>query len=142
MATFFDPLWDYLQSTWEVIKSPRTRPPLMILVPLITVGTVFFHFVEHWKWIDSFYFCVVTLATVGFGDLSPETNVGKLFTTAYILLGIGILLSFLNAVAKHAFDQMAVLERGSKIQSMLRGSAPLPDGEDTSSESNRPKSDI
>jgi hypothetical protein len=70
-------------------------------VTLLT-GAVFYHFVEDLRWIDSFYFCVVTLATVGYGDIAPHTDAGKLFTIFYILVGVGIIGGFINLLAKRA----------------------------------------
>jgi len=63
----------------------------------ILLGTFVYHFVEHLRWIDSLYFSVVTLTTVGYGDFSPKTDFGKLFTIFYILNGIGIIFGFINA---------------------------------------------
>lgn len=61
---------------------------------LLLVGTVFYRQVEGWTWIDSIYFCVVTLTTVGYGDYAPTTDEGKIFTIFYILMGIGVLVGF------------------------------------------------
>ena len=36
------------------------------------------------------YFCVVTMSTVGYGDFSPETALGKVYTIFYLFIGIGI----------------------------------------------------
>ncbi|CUJ93216.1 voltage-gated potassium channel [Shimia thalassica] len=63
---------------------------LLLLIPVIGSGTVFFHFVEGWSWVDSYFFCVVTLSTVGYGQFVPVTTLGKIGTTVYIFLGIGI----------------------------------------------------
>jgi voltage-gated potassium channel Kch len=52
--------------------------------------------------VDAFYFSVTTLTTVGLGDLSPKTTVGKLFTVVYIFAGIGIILAFIDTVAKES----------------------------------------
>ncbi len=69
---------------------------LMATVFILAFGTVFYHFVEGWSWIDSYYFCVVTLATIGYGDFIPQTNFAKIFTTIYIFVGIGILSAFIK----------------------------------------------
>jgi potassium channel subfamily K len=48
-------------------------------------------FEEGWTAIDCVYFSVCTLTTVGYGDLYPETQDGKLFTCFYVYFGIGII---------------------------------------------------
>lgn len=63
---------------------------LSLLAMLIACGTVFFHFVEGWSYIDSYFFTVVTLSTVGYGSLVPATALGKIGTTIMIFLGIGV----------------------------------------------------
>jgi hypothetical protein len=69
-------------------------------VLLIAIGTVVFSALEDWSIVDSFYFSVVTVTTVGFGDLTPDTDGAKLFTVLYILFGISIITTFLNARLK------------------------------------------
>ncbi len=64
---------------------------------LLTTGTVGYHFLEDWSWVDSLYFSVVAVTTVGFGDITPSTDPSKLFTVGYILVGIGIITTYLNA---------------------------------------------
>ena len=66
----------------------------------IAIGTVAYHFLEGWSFIDSLYFSVVTLATVGYGDLHPTTELARLFTIGYILVGIGILAAFASELTK------------------------------------------
>jgi len=62
---------------------------------------------EGWNLLDSLYFSVVALTTIGYGDPSPSTAASKIFTIFYIFVGIGIILVFVNAVAERA------MERGS-----------------------------
>lgn len=62
----------------------------------LLVGTLFYHIVEKLTWINAYYLSVVTLSTVGYGDITPHTNAEKLFTTFYIFAGVGILATFLS----------------------------------------------
>ncbi|MEM8731203.1 MAG: potassium channel family protein [Pseudomonadota bacterium] len=57
---------------------------------VIASGMVFFRLVERWTWVDSYYFTVVTISTVGYGDLAPETTLGKIGTTVLIFAGLGV----------------------------------------------------
>lgn len=62
----------------------------------LAVGTVFYRFVEHLGWLDAYYLSVITLTTVGYGDVTPHTHIGKIFTTFYIFFGVGILSQFIS----------------------------------------------
>ncbi len=79
-------------------------PILISLVIMITLGTILFHFVENWRWLDSLYFCVTTLTTVGYGDFSPQTDAGKILFIFYILSGLGLLFAFVNAFSKKIME--------------------------------------
>ena len=72
----------------------------LIASGVLGIGTVFYRFVEGWSWLDSLYFCVITLATVGYGDFFPQTPLGKIFTMVYIFIGIGLLVAVFNQLAE------------------------------------------
>ena len=85
------------------------------VIVVLGIGTVFYRFVEGFSWIDAYYFSVVTLATVGYGDLAPKTAVGKLFTTFYIFVGVGILATFFSfLVRRRAVKRIALLRAGEQ----------------------------
>ena len=65
---------------------------------------------EGWSPVDALYFSVVTLATVGYGDLHPTTDAAKLFTVVYILLGLGVLAAFISELTKHGATLIAHLK--------------------------------
>ena len=67
---------------------------------VLASGTLFYHWVEGWRWLDSLYFCVMTLATVGYGDFTPKTDLGKIFAIFYVFIGIGLLVAVFTRLAE------------------------------------------
>jgi len=90
----------------DFFKDKAYRKLSISTVLVLLNGTIIYHFVEGWKWLDSFYFSVITLTTVGYGDLAPQTTFGKLFTVIYILTGIGIIFGFINTFYQHRSDKI------------------------------------
>jgi voltage-gated potassium channel len=72
---------------------------------LLVVGTVFYALSQDWSLVDSFYFSVTTLTTVGFGDLAPEGDVARLATVVYELSGVGVLVLFLSQLAQRGMRE-------------------------------------
>ena len=93
------------QAMIAVWRDPETKALPVVAGVLIVTGTIFYWRFEDWTIIQSLYFCVVTLTTVGFGDLSPTTPGTQLFTIFYILTGLGILVALLASVAEHYVEQ-------------------------------------
>jgi voltage-gated potassium channel len=77
-------------------------------------GTIFYSLQEGWSVVDAFYFSVTTLTTVGLGDLTPKTTIGKLFTVIYIFAGFSIILGFIDVVAKETLRRQAGRRGGSE----------------------------
>ncbi|MFM7021689.1 MAG: potassium channel family protein [Flavobacteriales bacterium] len=77
------------------------RDLLITTAIVLGIGTTTYHYIEGWRWIDAIYFSVATLSTVGYGDFYPKTDLGKIFTIFYIIIGIGIILTFINTLYFH-----------------------------------------
>ena len=80
------------------LKDAEFRALLFVLVGLLVSGTIFYSTVEGWGILDSLYFSVSTLATVGYGDLHPAAPLLKVFTIVYIVLGVGVFVAFITKV--------------------------------------------
>ena len=82
-------------------RDERLFQHLMIGVLLfILIATFFYHHVEKLDMVDSLYVSIVTISTVGYGDITPKTDLGKMFTSIYILFGVGLLLQTLSQFFK------------------------------------------
>ncbi len=81
------------------LKEPAFRGLFYSAVLVVAFGGWFYHRVEGWSWIDSYYFTIITLTTIGYGDFAPQTVLGKIFTMLYVLIGLGIISSFILMLA-------------------------------------------
>jgi voltage-gated potassium channel len=100
---------------FATLLQPEFRPIFGSVVIVLTVGTLVFRRLEGWSLLDSLYFSVVTLATIGYGDLTPTTDTAKLFSIVYILVGVGILGVFISAVSRASMQR--TLERNERLAS-------------------------
>jgi hypothetical protein len=82
----------------DVLRDRDSRPAFLWALSTLLVGTIFYHWAEGWSYLDSLYFCVVSLATVGYGDYTPTTPFAKIFTMAYLINGIVILLALFDRI--------------------------------------------
>ena len=91
-----------LLSAWRT--DPQFRSLMLLVVVTLVGGTILYSTVEGWSAVDALYFSVTKLTTVGFGDLTPTTALGKLFTVIYIFAGLGLVVGFVNVVAKETLE--------------------------------------
>ncbi len=96
----------------DMIKQPETRALLVMAGVVLAIGVVFYMNVEHWSFINALYFCVVTLGTVGYGDITPTTDVGKLFTVVYIIFGLAVIGGFIATLGRLIDPQRLLGLRG------------------------------
>jgi voltage-gated potassium channel len=90
------------RAVWSLRRDQHFVSLAFLTAVALVSGTTFYWLVEDLRLLDAFYFSVVTLATVGYGDFAPETDLGKLFTSVYVLVGVGIVLSFVTRVSGQA----------------------------------------
>ncbi len=76
---------------------------VLFILGLLAASTQIFHMIEGWSYIDAFYFSVVTVTTVGYGDLSPTSDFSKIITSVLILLSIPILFFVIGVAADSIF---------------------------------------
>lgn len=73
---------------------------LLALTSTLTgIAALFYCLAEGRSLVDAIYFSVMTISTVGFGDLAPKTTLGKLFTVGYVVCGLGLFVATATAIA-------------------------------------------
>ena len=85
-----------------------------LLLAVIGGGTVFFRFIEGWSWLDSYFFTVVTLSTVGYGSLVPATALGKIGTTILIFTGLGIFAAAIQQLSHFTIHRRSEMRRRAR----------------------------
>ena len=86
-------------------KDPEFRVIAILLILLLIGGAAFFNQVQGWPLLDSLYFCVMTISTIGYGDLTPTMPISKIFTMAYAVLGIGLFATFVGKIVTLRLDR-------------------------------------
>ena len=99
-----------------------------LTLAIVAIGALVYRSIENWSWLDSIYFSVSTLATVGFGDLHPTHSASRVFTILFMLIGIPIMfytitLLGIYSIEKRAYTKPFGLFRKAKLESIKRGKA-------------------
>lgn len=90
----------FVRGIWSGLKDPEFRSLFYGVLGMLGIGTWFYTKVEGWSILDSLYFSVITLTTVGYGDFSPKHPAGKIFTMIYVLIGLGLISGFVYLLAE------------------------------------------
>jgi voltage-gated potassium channel len=77
---------------------------LLALLLLISLGTLGYMLVEGWRFLESLYMTVITLGTVGFQEMHPLSDPGKVFTILLIIFGVSVIGYTLGKLAQVMFE--------------------------------------
>ena len=64
-------------------------------------GAYVYHNLEKWRYLDSLYFSAYTMTTIGYGDFTPKTDIGKIFSIFYMFSGVGVALYGISLMTSH-----------------------------------------
>jgi len=95
---------------------------LISLVVLVFVfGTVGYMKFEGWDALDAFYMTVITLATIGYGEVHPLTTAGRVFTIVLIFAGLGIFTVMVGSVSQAVVDRQfyRLFDRSKKMRDQI-----------------------
>ncbi len=72
---------------------------------LIIIGTFMFKRLMDLTWEEAFYFSVVTLTTVGYGDVTPETGFQRVVVALYVLIGVTIFVTAISIIGVNVIEK-------------------------------------
>ncbi|HET7338786.1 MAG TPA: potassium channel family protein, partial [Candidatus Dormibacteraeota bacterium] len=85
----------------------RFRLAAIMLAIVLVVGVAGYMFINRWSIEDAFYMTVITISTVGYGEVHPQGTAGRLFSSVLIVVGVGTMLYgfgvFAETLADNAF---------------------------------------
>ncbi|HOT04064.1 MAG TPA: potassium channel family protein [Methanolinea sp.] len=79
----------------------RLQAYIVLLFSVVVIGVAGFSLLEGFTPLDSFYLTIVTIATVGYGDLHPATDAGKVLAVVVIIAGVGCFVGLVANVVEH-----------------------------------------
>ena len=92
---------------------------LVALVVVLVVGVVGFMLIEHLPFVDAVYFTVTTIGTVGYGDISPHTVLGKMLAVLVIVVGVGTFVGVLGNLTDLFILRRETASRVEKMNIMI-----------------------
>ncbi|KAJ9558154.1 hypothetical protein OSB04_012768 [Centaurea solstitialis] len=103
--------FDHRSSESKPPSSAIVRQAVLLLILYLSLGVVIYwynqeHFVasETHVVVDALYFCIVTMCTIGYGDITPNSVVTKLFSILFVLVGFGFIDILLSGMVSYVLD--------------------------------------
>ena len=87
---------------------------MVLIIVLFLYGIVGSHFIMGLNLIDSIYYAVITMATVGYGDYLPHTGIQKIFATTLALAGVALLAYVFNIMLTSFQEKMSEYSKGAR----------------------------
>ncbi len=79
-------------------------PPLILMLILMMSGTVGYMLLEKFNFLEALYMTVITIASVGFSEVKPLSDTGRIFTIFLILINLGLFTYFITLLSRYFFD--------------------------------------
>lgn len=87
---------------WLLFK--KFLAPLMLLGSLTVIGTIGYIYIDDYPPLDALYMTVITVGTVGFGEIHPLSDAGKVFTIFLIIASLGLVAYYITLVTRLLLD--------------------------------------
>ena len=105
----------------ELATQRNLRIALGAMCLIVVVGTFGYMLIEGWSILDSLWMVVITVTTIGYGEVQPLSEAGRLFSLGLILFGVGIVTYSATTFARAVIDgDMARLYRQRRKERIMK----------------------
>src|SRR5438309_10168037 len=88
----------------ELKHYTRILLPLYLMIAITIIGTIGYHFIANYPFFDAFYMTIITVATVGYGEVYPLNEAGRVFTVFLIIISFGTFAYAISSITKFVMD--------------------------------------
>ncbi|NPA06382.1 MAG: potassium channel protein [Chloroflexi bacterium] len=94
----------------------------LLVASLVLIGTVGYRVLENYTWLEALYMTLITLSTVGYGEVRPLSEQGRVFTMGLIVLGVGTGAYLFSALTEYIIsgELQGTLERRRRMKAVNR----------------------
>lgn len=103
--------------TFRILTKLPTRyidNGLIFIAALFIYGIAGSHYIMKLSLVDSVYYAVITMTTVGYGDYLPSTGIQKIFSTTLAIGGVALLAYVFNIILTSFQEKMSKYSQGAK----------------------------
>lgn len=86
----------------QILK--KLLQPILMLLLLVIAGTAGYMIIEHFTLLEAVYMTVITVASIGYGEVKPLSDNGRIFTIILIVFNLGILTLFITKITRFFVD--------------------------------------
>jgi voltage-gated potassium channel Kch len=109
------------RAIWHGVRDDdEFRGLVFILITLLAGSTYFYWQTEGWSIIDSLYFSVMTMSTIGYGDFAPTTDISKIFTIIFSLLSIGVYVAVVTKIVAIVMADRTASKKRKKLKKLAK----------------------
>ena len=93
---------------------------IILTVALVLIGTCGYMFIEGWPFDDAFYMTIITIATVGYGEVHQISDTGRIFTIILIVAGVGYFMYVVGLIVQFLVeDRIRVILGRRKLDKQI-----------------------
>ncbi|WP_109832005.1 potassium channel family protein [Reichenbachiella versicolor] len=103
---------------WEL---KRFSFAMFLMFMTLLFGVIGFMIIEGFTFTEAFYMTVLTVSTVGFNEVRPLSDIGRLFTSIYIIFNLGVVAYVVSVISYYLFDgELKKLYKKHRLTKVVR----------------------